>query len=104
MSSTSADPQLVTTTPPLDPPGEHTEGLPPGFGEGLAGRVVFWIAVSFSLFQLWTAAYGSLASQIVRAMHVGFLLLLGFALLANLRATTTAGKVWFWALGLLGFG
>jgi TRAP transporter 4TM/12TM fusion protein len=84
-------------------PEEAVEGLPPGFGEGIAGRVAFWIAVAFSAFQLYTAAYGTLPSQIVRAMHVGFLLLLGFALLANLRATTFAGKAWFWLLGILGF-
>jgi TRAP transporter 4TM/12TM fusion protein len=81
-----------------------TEGLPPGFGVGPAGRVAFGIALAFSAFQLWTAAYGTLPSQIVRAMHVGFLLLLGFALLANLRATSPAAKAWFWLLGLLGFG
>ncbi|MFU0507909.1 TRAP transporter permease [Pseudaminobacter sp. NGMCC 1.201702] len=84
-------------------PEEAVEGLPPGFGEGIAGRIAFWIAVTFSAFQLYTAAYGTLPSQIVRAMHVGFLLLLGFALLANLRATTVAGKIWFWLLGALGF-
>ena len=37
-------------------------------------------------------------------MHVGFLLLLGFALIGNLRAATPAGRAWFWLLGLLGFG
>ena len=79
------------------------EGLPPGFGDGLGGQVAFAIAVAFSAFQLYTAAYGNLPSQVVRAMHVGFLLLLGFALIANLRATTPAGKAWFWALGVLGF-
>ena len=36
-------------------------------------------------------------------MHVGFLLLLGFGLLATLRAKTTAGKALFWAFGVLGF-
>jgi TRAP transporter 4TM/12TM fusion protein len=80
------------------------EELPPGFGGGLAGRAAFGIAVAFSAFQLWTAAYGSLPSQVVRAMHVGFLLLLGFALIGNLRARSAAGRAWFWALGLLGFG
>ena len=45
----------------------------------------------------------ALPSQVVRAMHVGFLLLLGFGLLANLRAQLAAGKVWFWTLGGLGF-
>ena len=80
------------------------EGLPAGFGRGLAGRAAFGIAIAFSVFQLWTAAYGTLPSQVVRAMHVGFLLLLGFALLGNLRARSAAGQAWFWLLGLLGFG
>src|SRR5690606_13961919 len=82
---------------------EPIEGLPAGFGEGLPGRIAFWIAVVFSLFQLWTAAYGTLPSQVVRAMHVGFLLLLGFALFGNLVAKTPAGRVWFWTLGIIGF-
>lgn len=86
------------------PPAESaTEGLPPGFGEGMAGRVAFWIAVAFSAFQLWTAAYGSLPSQIVRAMHVGFLLLLGFALIANLKTTSRPARAALWALGVAGF-
>ncbi|MCJ8517561.1 TRAP transporter 4TM/12TM fusion protein [Pseudorhizobium tarimense] len=82
---------------------EAVEGLPPGFGEGLSGRIAFWIAFTFSLFQLWTAAYGTLPSQVVRAMHVGFLLLLGFGLIANLVAKRPAAKIWFWALGIVGF-
>ncbi len=82
---------------------EHIEGLPSGFGEGLSGRAAFWIAFAFSLFQLWTAAYGTLPSQVVRAMHVGFLLLLGFALFGNLVAKTRVGKAWFWTLGIAGF-
>jgi TRAP transporter 4TM/12TM fusion protein len=96
------DPQAIATTHPQS--GEEIiEGLPPGFGEGLMGRIAFWIAFTFSVFQLWTAAYGTLPSQVVRAMHVGFLLLLGFALLANLVAKTRFGKGWFWTLGVLGF-
>ncbi|MBS9722019.1 TRAP transporter permease [Tianweitania sp. BSSL-BM11] len=83
---------------------EHVEGLPPGFGVGWGGRIAFSIAVAFSLFQLWTAAYGALPSQVVRAMHVGFLLLLGFGLLATLKAKTTVGRAWFWCLGILGMG
>ncbi|OJH44023.1 TRAP transporter permease [Paracoccus sp. SM22M-07] len=89
----------------LDPTAEaeFSEGLPPGFGTGIMGRVAFWLAVAFSLFQLWAAGYGSLPSQVVRAMHVGFLLLLGFGLVGNLVARTTRGQAFFWALGLLGF-
>ncbi|MER9331482.1 TRAP transporter fused permease subunit [Mesorhizobium sp. M0488] len=83
---------------------EQVEGLPPGFGEGIAGKVAFATAVAFSAFQIYVAAYGSIPSQVVRAMHVGFLLLLGFALIANLRATSAPAKVVFWTLGVLGFG
>ena len=74
-----------TTSTILAPVDEvPTEGLPTGWGAGLWGTAAYTIAILFSLFQLWTAAYGTLPSQVVRAMHVGFLLLLGFALLANL--------------------
>jgi TRAP transporter 4TM/12TM fusion protein len=82
---------------------ERVEGLPPGFGTGLAGRAAFGIAIAFALFQLWTAAYGTLPSVVVRAMHVGFLLLLAFALLGNLMAKTRLGRGMLWALGVAGF-
>ncbi|HEV7276628.1 MAG TPA: TRAP transporter permease [Devosiaceae bacterium] len=82
---------------------EIVEGLPPGFGLGTAGRIAFGIAVVFSLFQLWTAAYGTLPSQVVRAMHVGFLLLLGFVLVGNLVARSTLTRTFYWLLGGAGF-
>ncbi|TIV45603.1 MAG: TRAP transporter permease [Mesorhizobium sp.] len=95
----------MTETPTVLSPAaeEQVEGLPPGFGDGLAGKAAFAIAVAFSVFQIYIAAYGSLPSQVVRAMHVGFLLLLGFGLIANLRATGLAAKAAFWTLGVLGF-
>ena len=49
-----------------------------------------------------TAAYGSLPSQVVRAMHVGFLLLLGFACWP-ISKPCRRRQVWFWSLGILGF-
>ena len=72
---------------------------------GSTGAVAFWIAVAFSAFQIWTAAYGTLPSQVVRAMHVGFLLLLGFG-----AASPTSGADAGWPgagsgrSALLGFG
>ena len=97
----------MTTVPPTtmapDSAEEAVEGLPPGFGKGLMGHVAFAIAIAFALFQLWTAAYGTLPSQVVRAMHVGFLLLLGFGLIGNLVARTTLSRVFFWTLAILGF-
>jgi TRAP transporter 4TM/12TM fusion protein len=79
------------------------EGLPPGFGPGITGGIAFGIAIAFALFTLWTAAYGALPSQVVRAMHVGFLLLLTFGLVANLVAKSAPAKALFWALGVAGF-
>src|SRR5690606_30146565 len=60
-----------------DPPG------PPGrsFPDSREGYLLFWIAVAFSLFQVATAAHlVDLPSQVVRAFHVGFLMLLAFPL------------------------
>ena len=71
-------------TPPI-------EGLPPGFGTGAGGRVAFGVAIAFAAFQLWTAAYGALPSQVVRAMHVGFLLLLGFGLIGDAAGADAGG-------------
>ncbi len=100
MSTATTD--AFPNTPPASVE-EAVEGLPPGFGVGLMGKIAFGIAIAFSLFQIWTAAYGTLPSQVVRAMHVGFLLLLGFALFGNLVAKTLWGRIWFWGLGIAGF-
>ena len=48
-------------------------------GKGLL-RVVFYSAILFSVFQLVTSAFSPLSSTVVRALHVGFLLLLTFLL------------------------
>ena len=60
---------------------DRSHGL--GWGDGLPGRLLFAVALAFSSFQLWTAAFSPLPSQIVRAVHVGFLLLVAFGLFAN---------------------
>ncbi|HTV67647.1 MAG TPA: TRAP transporter permease [Rhizobiaceae bacterium] len=95
--------QTADTAQPLPHSDDYSEGLPPGWGSGLGAKITFAIAIAFSAFQLITAAYAFLPSQVIRAMHVAFLLLLGFGLLAQLRAKTTTGKAWFWALGIAGF-
>lgn len=56
------------------------------FSMGTPGRVLFWIAVAFSSFQIATAAHLiDMPSQVVRALHVGFLILLGMPLVALSR-------------------
>ncbi|MBD3763885.1 MAG: TRAP transporter permease [Rhodobacterales bacterium] len=103
---TAEDPVTpADTTPPTPVTSEEAiEGLPPGFGTGWAGTAAYGIALAFSLFQIWVAAWGTLPSQVVRAMHVGFVLLLGFALIGNLVARRPLARAFWWALGLIGMG
>jgi TRAP transporter 4TM/12TM fusion protein len=82
-------------------PGDDPAALT--WGSGTPGLVAYGIAIVFSAFQLWTAAYSPLPSQIVRAVHVGFLLLLTFALLSS-RRERRDGRFWLdWGLGLVSF-
>ncbi|GAB1583621.1 TRAP transporter permease [Phyllobacterium phragmitis] len=75
----------------------------PGWGTGTAARILFAIAVAFSVFQLWTAAYSPLPSQVVRSVHVGFLMLLLFGLYANARPASGARSAFWWGLAVLAF-
>jgi len=75
----------------------------PGWGTGTAARILFAIAVTFSAFQLWTAAYSPLPSQVVRSVHVGFLMLLLFGLYANVRPASSVRSAFWWLLAVLAF-
>ncbi|MBI1217147.1 MAG: TRAP transporter fused permease subunit [Rhodobacteraceae bacterium] len=76
--------------------------LAPSFPPGSEGRLLFWIAVVFSLFQVATAAHVlTFPSQIVRAIHLGFLGLLGFPLLALLHHQPPWRKALAWGLALM---
>ena len=46
---------------------------------------------------------GGLPSQIVRAVHVGFLCLVAGGMIANHRAGGPAGRLLGWGLGVCGF-
>jgi len=97
----------TNSTPGTTPdPKAHAEAIDPlhgGFPPGLEGRILFWIAVAFSAFQIATAAHLiDFASQITRAFHVGFLALLGFPLLAAMRGRTPALRAAGWLMAGLG--
>jgi TRAP transporter 4TM/12TM fusion protein len=67
------------------------------------GRLLFWLALCFSVFQIATAAHiVDFASQIVRAIHVGFLMLLTFPLVALARKSGPAVKTFAWIMAGLG--
>ncbi|WP_334119669.1 TRAP transporter permease [Limnobacter sp.] len=79
-------------------PGFH-DPTSAGFSKSFEGRFLFWIAVAFSTFQIATAAHlFDLPSQVQRACHVGFLLLLTFPLIAINKHV--ALKTIAWALAL----
>src|SRR4051812_32970953 len=88
---------------PTAPDMDIEHGLPNGWGAGAKARVLFWIAVAFSVFQIATAVYAILPSQVLRAVHVGFLVLVSSALIANHRAHSRAALALGWALGVIGF-
>ena len=61
-------------------------------------KAAYVVAIIFSAFQIYTAAYSPLSSGVVRAIHVGFLLLMTFVLLPPL------GRKWLgWAFGAIAF-
>lgn len=74
-----------------------------GWGKGRGAVLMMAVAVAFSVFQLWTAAYSPLPSQIIRAVHVGFLLLLLFGLTANAVPSRKLRVASFILLGIVGF-
>jgi TRAP transporter 4TM/12TM fusion protein len=72
------------------------------FGQDREGRLLFAIAIAFSVFQIATAANAiNLPSLIVRAVHVGFLMLLALPLVATGRSRSH--RIAAWAMGLTGF-
>ncbi|TWG91362.1 TRAP transporter 4TM/12TM fusion protein [Mesorhizobium sp. J18] len=73
------------------------------FPDNREGRLLFWIAVAFSLYQIGTAAHViNLPSQVLRAFHVGFLLLLTFPLVAAMTNRSFPMRVLAWLLAAAG--
>ena len=76
--------------------------LEKGWGNDFEGNALFWIAVAFSAFQIVTATFSPLPSQIVRSVHVGFLMIVVFGVTSTLT-DKRAAKAFYWALGIAGF-
>jgi TRAP-type uncharacterized transport system fused permease subunit len=73
------------------------------FPNSAEGRLLFWIAVAFSAFQVATAAHLiDFPSQVVRAFHVGFLTLLIFPFVAMTMRKPAPVKIVAWILALAG--
>lgn len=81
----------------------QSEDQSDGHTASLTG-VIFWIAIVFSAFQLYTAAFSPISSQVVRAVHVGFVLLMVFALKPGWLGDGKQGfKPLAWVMGIVGF-
>lgn len=78
-------------------------GLPSGWGHGASGLLLFSIALLFSGFQLALSLYAILPANVIRAMHVGFLVLLAGGLYATLAARSPHARIFFWSCGIMGF-
>ncbi len=80
---------------------EH--GFPEGFGPGWWAHLAYAVGIAFAVFQLYVAAFNYLPSQVVRGIHVGFLLLMTFGLIGNFTAKGNAGRAAGWLIGSVGF-
>ena len=99
---TDVDVAAVQPGTPIPGQTKAEAQLDKGWSNNFEGRTLFWIAVVFSAFQIVTAMFSPLASQIVRSVHVGFLMLMVFGVSATLIDSRSA-KAALWATGLAGF-
>lgn len=82
---------------------ELHDPLASSFPPSLTGRFLFWLAVAFSVYQISIAAHViDLPSQVMRAVHVGFLMALGFPLLALGRGFAAPMRAFCWLLAAAG--
>src|SRR4030081_1181530 len=80
---------------------EH--GFPEGFGPGGWGHLAYAIGIAFAAFQLVIAAWNILPCQVVRGVHVGFLILMTFGLIGNFTARNDFGRARGWLIRDGGF-
>ncbi|MEP7154402.1 MAG: TRAP transporter permease [Betaproteobacteria bacterium] len=93
-----SDKSLETTTlPGASTSAQNETSLHPLTG------AVFWIAIAFSTFQIVTAAFSPLSSTVVRAVHVGFLLLMTYALYPRFTPNGKPFVKLSWAIALFAF-
>jgi TRAP transporter 4TM/12TM fusion protein len=78
-----------------------TEANPPQ--ANTARGALFWIAIAFSCYQIWMAAFHPLSSQVIRAIHVGFVLLMIFTLFPPAGGKNGMWRALGWLLGIAGF-
>ena len=77
---------------------------------GAVGQVIFWVAVAWSLFQLWYASplpfvlgFGILNDTEARSLHLGIALFLGFLCYPAFKRSSRTSVAWYdWILAVVG--
>jgi len=77
---------------------------------GAVGQLIFWVAVGWSLFQLWYASplpfvfgWGILNDTEARSLHLGVALFLGFLCYPAFKRSSRASVAWYdWILAIAG--
>ncbi|PAD19913.1 TRAP transporter permease [Terribacillus saccharophilus] len=71
---------------------------------GIMGAIVFFLLLAFSLYQLYTATFGNVPTQIHRSIHLGFGLVLIYLLFPVNRKSKEKRIAWYdYLLAALGF-
>lgn len=63
--------------------------------KGIAAGIVFFLLLGFSLYQLYTGAFGQFTAYIQRTVHLGFALTLIFFLFPAKKSTTRNSLPWY---------
>jgi len=107
MSQATRLPEQVNTIDEVEPVkvdlGNFEHGFPDGFGPGRWGQLAYAIGILFAAFQLAIAAWNILPSQVVRGVHVGFIILMTFGLIGNFTAQNDRDRAIAWLIGAAGF-
>lgn len=71
---------------------------------GIMSMIVFYGLLAFSIYQLYTATYGNIPTQIHRSIHLGFGLVLIFLLFPASKKSSKTKIAWYdYILAILGF-
>ncbi len=107
MSQTTAPPAQESAIDQIEPVkvdlGNFEHGFPEGFGPGRWGLLAYVVGIAFAVFQIAIAAWNILPSQVVRGVHVGFIILMTFGLIGNFTAKTDRDRALAWLIGGAGF-
>ncbi|MDZ7937719.1 MAG: TRAP transporter permease [Rhodoferax sp.] len=85
------------------PSTHNPAGTPDEAAHAPLRGALFVVAILFSSYQIWMAAFHPLSSLVIRSVHVGFVLLMIYALYPPLGGRAVWSRALGWTLGGIGF-